>query len=607
MIDKEKLKRRFSRNARQYDRYAAVQKVMAAALVEMIQSEGRYFKEILEIGCGTGHMTELLTGAFPSARITAVDIADGMIAYASDRLGNSSITFLCADAEEMPLERKYDLIISNATFQWFNHLEKTLARLLSGLTDNGLLCFSTFGSETFRELHQAYAHARQTMGITEALTPGQSFPTGAALEKLCLAVGPVKVESSESLQTEHFGSCLDFLSSVKRIGANNSLADNKQIVPGLIDRAMEIYDSTYMDNHKNQVYATYHCLYFSLKNNREIPMNFNENGTDTIRLIETLKEKVLDGARMSYEVGMALISIPGTDTESLEALFSAADQVRSRFAGNSADLCSIINAKSGRCSENCKYCAQSVFYSSGVSEYDLLCYEDILSKAMEVQEQGVHRFSLVTSGRGIESEKELDALTAIYRRLRKDTTLHLCASHGILTTEQALALKEAGVEMYHHNVETSRRYYSEICTTHTYDDRISTIRNTIAAGMDVCSGGIIGMGETPSDRIEMAIELRSMDIKSVPVNVLNPIPGTPFGHLEQLKPMEILKTMAVFRLLLPDAKIRYAGGRTALGEYQEKGFSAGVNAALVGDFLTTLGSKVSEDKAMLTRAGYRIA
>lgn len=606
MIDKEKLKRRFSRNARQYDQYAAVQKITAASLVEMIRSEGRDYKEILEIGCGTGHMTELLTGAFPSARITAVDIADGMVAYASNRLENSNITFLCTDAEEMPLERKYDLIISNATFQWFNHLEQTLARLLNALTENGLLSFSTFGNETFRELHQAYAQARLAMGITDPLTPGQSFPTGAELDKLCLAAGQVKVESTESLQTEYFGSCLDFLASVKKIGANNSQADNTQIVPGLIDLAMEIYDSTYMDNHRNQVYATYHCLYFSLKNNKETPMTITENGTDTICLIETLKEKVLSGTQLSYDEAMALISIPETDTVSLEALFSGADQVRSRFSGNSADLCSIINAKSGKCSENCKYCAQSVFYSSGVSEYDLLCYEDILSKALEVQEQGVHRFSLVTSGRGIENEKELIALTAIYRRLKKDTTLHLCASHGILTNDQALALKEAGVEMYHHNVETSRRYYPEICTTHTYDDRISTIRNTIAAGMDSCSGGIIGMGETPRDRIEMAIELRAMDIKSVPVNVLNPIPGTPFGHLEQLKPMEILKTMAVFRLLLPDAKIRYAGGRTALGEYQEKGFSAGVNAALVGDFLTTLGSKVSEDKAMLTRAGYKI-
>lgn len=325
---------------------------------------------------------------------------------------------------------------------------------------------------------------------------------------------------------------------------------------------------------------------------------------ESVQLIETLRNKVLAGSLLSEDEAVALMAIPESDEGVLEVLFKAADDVRKALAGDEADLCSIINAKSGKCSENCRYCAQSVHYSSGVSEYDLLDYQDILNKALEVQAQGVHRFSLVTSGRGIETPEELEALTKIYRQLKRDTTLRLCGSHGILTADQALALKEAGVETYHHNIETSRRYYPEICTTHTYDDRLSTIAAAVSVGLEVCSGGIIGMGETSLDRIRMAFDLRDKGIRSIPVNVLCPIPGTPFGHLEQLKPLEILKTLAVVRLCLPDAKVRYAGGRTALGAYQEKGFSAGVNAALVGDFLTTLGSSVSEDKAMLTRAGF---
>lgn len=334
-------------------------------------------------------------------------------------------------------------------------------------------------------------------------------------------------------------------------------------------------------------------------------MRLLDQTNKNIKWIEALKEKVLAGEQIKATEAISLMHISDEDSEALAVLFDAADAIRKIFAGDGADLCSIINAKSGKCSENCRYCAQSVHYNSGVAEYNLLAYEDILSKALEVQAQGVHRFSLVTSGRGIDTKEELEDLVSVYKRLKQDTSLHLCASHGILTTEQALALKEAGVEMYHHNVETSRDYYSEICTTHSYEDRLTTIAAAQAAGLEVCSGGIIGMGESVDDRIQMLMDLRDWGVRSVPVNVLNPIQGTPLAHLEQLKPMEILKTMAVARFCLPDSKIRYAGGRSALGVYQEKGFNAGVNAALVGDFLTTLGSSVSEDKEMLTRSGFK--
>jgi len=331
-----------------------------------------------------------------------------------------------------------------------------------------------------------------------------------------------------------------------------------------------------------------------------------ENREQWLKKIEQALEKVLSGYLLTEDEAIELMSIPLSEEEVLESLFHAGGEVRKKWAGDSADLCSIINAKSGKCSEDCRYCAQSAHYTGGAEIYSLLAYDDILKKAQEVEAQGVHRFSLVTSGRGIESEQELLDLAAIYSRLKRDTSLRLCASHGIVSTEQAKVLKAAGVEMYHHNIETSRAFYPKICTTHTFEDRINTLKAVAEAGVEVCSGGIIGMGEDLRDRVSMASELRSLSIRSIPINILSPIYGTPFGHLQTLKPLEILRTLAVFRLMLPEAKIRYAGGRAALMDYQERGLRAGVNAALVGDFLTTLGSKVSEDKAMLQRAGYRI-
>lgn len=322
--------------------------------------------------------------------------------------------------------------------------------------------------------------------------------------------------------------------------------------------------------------------------------------------ILNLKDKILKGESIAFDEALKLIKIDENDTCSLNVLFESANEIRENLVGKKADLCIILNAKSGRCSENCKFCAQSAHYNTGVLEYDLLEYSEVLEKALEAKENGVHRFSLVTSGKGVDKDEDIEKLAKIYERLSKDVGIELCASHGILTYRQAKTLKEAGVITYHHNVETSKNHYKNICTTHTYEDRVKTIENAKKAGLHVCCGGIIGMGESLEDRINMAFEIKSLGIKSVPVNVLTPIKGTPLENLEVLSPMEVLKNMAVYRFILPDCYIRYAGGRMALKDKQALGFKAGINAALTGNYLTTTGSDVKKDKAMIMEAGFTI-
>lgn len=319
-----------------------------------------------------------------------------------------------------------------------------------------------------------------------------------------------------------------------------------------------------------------------------------------MEIIDRIENKVYDGEHVSFEEAIQLYNV-----ENEEELFKAADRIRRKFCGNHADLCSIMNAKSGRCSENCKYCAQSAHYSTGVKEYELVSKEEALKISKENAQLGIHRFSLVTSGRGL-AGKDLDAVVDTYKYINDNVKIELCASHGIVDYEQLIRLKKAGVKRYHHNLETSRDFYSSICTTHTYQDRIDTINNVKKAGMEVCSGGIIGMGETKEDRISMAMDLRELGVKCVPVNILNPIPGTPLEEVESLTELEILRTVAVFRFILPDAHIRFAGGRIKLKDCGRKGFTSGANAALVGNLLTTIGQKVEDDKRMIEELGYSI-
>lgn len=324
------------------------------------------------------------------------------------------------------------------------------------------------------------------------------------------------------------------------------------------------------------------------------------------KFILSLKNKILKGENIIFDESLKLSTIGENDVKTLGVLFDSANEIRKKIVGEKADLCTILNAKSGVCSENCKYCAQSIHYKTGVLEYDLLEYPKVLKRALETQKNGAHRFSLVTSGKGIEKDEDIEKLAKIYEQLSKDTNIELCASHGIITYKQAKRLKESGVITYHHNVETSKSYYKNICTTHTYDERVKTIENVRKAGLEICCGGIIGMGESIEDRINMAFEIKSLNIKSIPLNVLSPIKGTPFENLEVLSPMEILKTMAIYRFILPDCYIRYAGGRMALKDKQALGFRAGINAALTGNYLTTTGSNVDQDKDMIIEAGFSL-
>lgn len=334
-----------------------------------------------------------------------------------------------------------------------------------------------------------------------------------------------------------------------------------------------------------------------------------EKQLDVKDFIKDLKEKVLNEEYLiTYDEAIYLSQIPNNDIETLNILFDAADKIREKFCGNYFDLCTIINAKSGKCPENCKYCAQSAHFKTETEVYGLISKELALGEAQKNESEGAHRFALVTSGRGLNGkEKELDKLEEIYKYLGNNTgKLELCASHGICTKEALIRLRDAGITTYHHNLESSRSFYPNVCTSHTYDDRVNTIKNAKEIGLDVCSGGIFGLGETITDRIDMAFDLRDLGICSIPINVLTPIPGTPFENNVPVEPLEVLKTIAIYRFIIPDSYIRYGGGRVKLGEYAKKGLQCGVNAALTGNFLTTTGTTIQSDKDMISELGYEL-
>lgn len=323
--------------------------------------------------------------------------------------------------------------------------------------------------------------------------------------------------------------------------------------------------------------------------------------------IKKLKDKVLNREKIEYDDAIKLSSISIDDNEVLEELCNSANEIREKFCGNIFDLCTITNAKSGKCSEDCKYCAQSAHFKTGAEVYPLISKEKALDEAKKVEVEGANRYSLVTSGRGLNGEsEESDRLAEIYSYLQKNTNLSLCASHGISDKKALEKLFKAGIKTYHHNLESSREFYGTICTTHTYDERIKTIKLAQEVGLQVCSGGIWGLGESEEDRIKMAFELQKLGVFSIPINILMPIPGTPLENNKPLEPREILKMIAIYRFILPEAYLRYAGGRIKLGELQEKGIKSGINSALTGNFLTTTGTTIESDKAMVRRNGYEI-
>ena len=316
-----------------------------------------------------------------------------------------------------------------------------------------------------------------------------------------------------------------------------------------------------------------------------------------MRILE-LAEEIISGRRITREDDLNIFL-----TCDLNELCRGADRIREYFMGNKVDLCSIINGRSGRCPEDCKYCAQSAHYHTTCEVYDFLPEEQILEACRFNEREGVDRFSIVTAGRALTGEEFEKAIHA-YETMHRECRIDLCASMGFLTREQLHRLHMAGVNSYHHNIETSRRNFPNICTTHTFEQKVETLKMVKEEGMCACSGGIIGMGETWEDRLDMAVTLAELKVDSIPINALMPIPGTPLEHVERITEPEILRTVAFFRYINPEADIRLGAGRALLTNDGEIAFQSGVSATITGDMLTTVAcATIRSDKQMLTNLG----
>jgi biotin synthase len=313
-----------------------------------------------------------------------------------------------------------------------------------------------------------------------------------------------------------------------------------------------------------------------------------------------VRDHVLEGATIDFSMASHLASLKNAD---LWDLFAVANRVRECFRGPRVDICSIVNAKSGACTEDCVYCAQSTHYATDAQVYPLISTDRIEEAAASARRNGASRFCIVTSGRGIESQEDLENIAEGIRRVRK-MGLSPCATLGTLFREQLAYLKDAGLHRYHHNIETSRDYFPRICTTHTFGERLEVLRGAASLGLSVCSGGIIGMGETMEDRINMAFILRELDVDSVPINFLMPVPGTPLEKVVAISPLEALHSLALFRLILPRKEIRICGGRgTALGKLHPLIFASGADGFMIGNYLTRSGLDPGDDRAMLKDLG----
>ena len=316
--------------------------------------------------------------------------------------------------------------------------------------------------------------------------------------------------------------------------------------------------------------------------------------------MKQLAEEIVAGRRLSRGDDLSRLV-----TADLDGLRQGAEKIRRALCGAQFEFCTILNGRSGRCGEDCKFCAQSCHHHTEAEEYPFLPEEEIVAQGRRSEAAGVQRYSIVTAGRGLygtELEKGLSA----YRRLRKETGLALCASHGLQSLEEFRAMKEAGVTRYHANLETSRRYFPFICTTHTYQDKVDNILRAREAGLEVCSGGILGMGESWEDRLDLAVSLAELGVTSIPLNLLTPIPGTPLEGVPLISEEDVLRAVAIFRYLNPTAWIRMAAGRGRFPGGGEALFRSGANAALTGDMLTTSGTHVAEDLAMAARMGYLV-
>lgn len=317
-------------------------------------------------------------------------------------------------------------------------------------------------------------------------------------------------------------------------------------------------------------------------------------------MLKTLKDDVLQGKEISKEETLKLVTAP------LQDLCSYANEIREHFCGNTFDMCTIINGKSGRCSENCKYCAQSAHYCTKIEEYPLLDSNTIVEQAHYNDDRGVLRYSIVTSGKAL-NDVEIEEVCRSIRRIKEETNVKVCVSFGLLNAKQFEKIKQAGVERVHNNLETSRNNFPNVCTTHTFDDKIKAIKSAQSVGLNVCSGGIMGLGETMEDRIDLALSVRELGIKSIPINLLNPIPNTPYANNPILTNDEMCRIVAIFRFINPKSFIRLAGGRGLLEDFGKRCFQSGANAVISGDMLTTTnGMTIEKDMQMVKSLGYEV-
>lgn len=287
--------------------------------------------------------------------------------------------------------------------------------------------------------------------------------------------------------------------------------------------------------------------------------------------------------------------------KSWEELAEISGKITRENFNNEVEVCSIISAKTGECGENCKYCSQSKHNHAKIECSELAPVEEVKNAALKAKENGATRFCIVTSGRA-PSDKDFENIIKMIKEVASIDGIHCCASLGLLSEERIKRIKEAGVERYNHNINTSENYHKNVCTTHNFSDRVNTVKMIQKHGIEACCGVIIGMGESREDRVDMALSLRELNPKTVPINFLNPIPGTAFeGYEDKIDEEEILKTICIFRIILPKALLRYAGGRTTRlsPENRKKGILSGINSILSGDYLTTSGSKSEEDRKML--------
>jgi biotin synthase len=319
-------------------------------------------------------------------------------------------------------------------------------------------------------------------------------------------------------------------------------------------------------------------------------------------VIAGLRDKVLDGKGISKDEAFSLSSVQGAQ---LFELFSAANRIREKFRDSGVELCSIINAKSGECPEDCSYCAQSSYSDTDAPVFPLVKEDAVMEKVIEARDAGVKRFCIVTSGKKI-GNKELRAIASMVAKIRK-TGILPCATLGLLSKDEIAILKDNGLERYHHNLETSERFFPEMCTTHTYQDKLKTIEDVQSLGLSLCSGGIFGIGEEWQDRIEMAFALKKINPDSVPVNFLIAVRGTPLEDMDLLPPFEALKIISIYRFILPDKEIRICGGRRqVLREFNSMVFMAGADSLLTGNYLTTTGTAYEDDLNLIKHYGLNI-